>query len=81
MLSKSFEELRKSHDRMSEQIARMQVILEKLDTGSFETKGKEKVTVNGSSNKGAKLEECLENVEVQEAVIKVEEAPLKSSKV
>ena len=39
---------------MSEQMAHMQVILEKLATGIFENKGKEKVIVNGSSKKGTK---------------------------
>ena len=61
------------HDRMSEQMAQMQVILEKLTTGIFEKKGKEKSTINGSSDKAAKPEERVEDVEVQE----VEEAPVK----
>ena len=50
----------------------MEVILEKLVSGSFENKGKE-----GSSDKDAKTEDHVEGVEVQEAMIKVEKNPVK----
>ena len=62
---------------MLEQIAHMQIILEKLAQNSFENKGKEKTTVSRSSDKDAKLEQRVEGVEVLEAVIKIEEAPFK----
>ena len=51
MLRKFLEELHRSHDRMSEQMEHMQVILEKLVPGSFENNGKVKAMVNGSSDK------------------------------